>query len=1188
MPQFSHLHCHTQFSLLDGAASIPDMIAKAKADGQAAVAITDHGNMFGAFKFVAEAQKQGIKPIVGCEFYVVEDRFQKSFTKEKKDKRYHQLLLAKNEIGYQNLSKLCSLGYIDGLYSKWPRVDRELIKQYSEGLIATTCCIGAEVPQAILHKGEEAAEKIFLEWHAIFGDDYFIELQRHNILDLDGTGISQEDINQILLKWSAKYKIPAIATNDSHYVDEQDANAHDILLCVNTGELQGTPIGKGENFNAKGTRFGFPNEQFFFKTKEQMGKVFSDIPHVLENTQMIVDRVNTPNLERDVLLPNFTLPPGFTTQEDYLRHLTFEGARKRYGEISQHVEERLDFELRVINESGYPGYFLIVQDFTTAARQMGVSVGPGRGSAAGSAVAYCIGITNVDPIKYDLLFERFLNPERVSMPDIDIDFDDEGRQQVIDFVVDKYGKNQVAQIITYGSMAAKMSLRDVGRVLAVPLSEVNQVSKVFPDHLSATLNKVLADGGVEAKLLSKLNSEQKVNAEAFRKLAAGKDKIGKMITEAKKLEGSIRSTGVHACGVIITPDDITKYIPMTVAKDSGLLLTQFDNSVVEKAGLLKMDFLGLKTLTIIKDAIAIIKKRHGVTIVQDDIPLDDAKTFDLFQKGLTNGIFQFESPKMKQHLRNLKPDKFEDIIAMNALYRPGPMEYISNYIARKHGKEKISYDIPIMEEKLKETYGITVYQEQVMLLSQVLAGFSKGQADSLRKAMGKKIKSMMDDLHPKFVDGCVANGHDKKAVEKVWKDWEAFAEYAFNKSHSTCYAVIAFQTAYLKANYPAEFMSSVLGHNMNDIKKVTFFMEECKRLKIPVLGPDVNESFKKFTVNKVGAIRFALSAIKGVGGAAVDAIIEERENGEYKDIYDFTSRVNLRAVNKKSVESLAIAGAFDEFKNCHRAHFIEADPLDNCTLTEKALKFGNSVQTSTHTAANSLFGELAPVEVVPPKIHKLEELTLIDKLNREKEIIGIYLTGHPLDSFALEVASYATATTSNFKDKPNQTIKLAGIISSCNSRFTKKGAKFCNFSLEDYEGSMEIFLFGSDCVDFGNYVEIVGNMVFITGKYQERSYVKDEYEFKITNIELLEEIKDKLTSGIKLSFELSQVDENFIDNVVAVIENHPGKHNVSMEIIDRDERFKLDFYSKSRRVDVSQEFIDELTESCDIQYKLNA
>ncbi|MCB0509854.1 MAG: DNA polymerase III subunit alpha, partial [Bacteroidetes bacterium] len=1079
MPQFSHLHCHTQFSLLDGAASIPAMIAKAKADGQAAVAITDHGNMFGAFKFVAEAQKQGIKPIIGCEFYVVEDRFQKSFTKENKDKRYHQLLLAKDEVGYRNLSKLCSLGYIDGLYSKWPRVDRELIKQYSEGLIATTCCIGAEVPQAILHRGEEAAEKVFLEWLDIFGEDYFIELQRHHIEDLDGTGISQEDINQILLKWSAKYKVPAIATNDSHYVEEEDANAHDILLCVNTGELQSTPVGKGENYNIKGTRFGFPNEQFFFKTKEQMGQLFSDIPQVLENTQMIVDRINTPKLERDVLLPNFTLPPGFSDQGEYLRHLTFEGARRRYGEISQHVEERLNFELKVINDSGYPGYFLIVQDFTTAARQMGVSVGPGRGSAAGSAVAYCIGITNVDPIKYDLLFERFLNPERVSMPDIDIDFDDEGRQQVIDFVVDKYGKNQVAQIITYGSMAAKMSLRDVGRVLDVPLSEVDKVAKTFPDHLSASLNKVLAKEGVEPKLKEKLNAEQLQKASEFRALAAGKDNIGRMITEAKKLEGSIRNTGVHACGVIITPDDITKYLPMTVAKDSDLLLTQFDNSVVEKAGLLKMDFLGLKTLTIIKDAISIIKKRHGIDIVQDDIPLDDPKTFELFQKGLTNGIFQFESPGMKKHLRNLKPDKFEDIIAMNALYRPGPMEYIPNYINRKHGREEIVYDIPIMEEKLKETYGITVYQEQVMLLSQTLAGFSKGQADSLRKAMGKKIKAMMDDLYPKFVDGCVANGHDKKAVEKVWKDWEAFAEYAFNKSHSTCYAVLAFQTAYLKANYPAEFMAAVLGHNMNDIKKVTFFMEECKRLKIPVLGPDVNESSKKFTVNKKGKIRFALSAIKGVGEAAVDAIIEEREaNGEYKDIYEFASRVNLRSVNKKSIESLAIAGAFDEFENCTRAHFMVADPADNCTLTEKAVKFGNSVQNSTHTAQNSLFGELAPIALTAPKIHQVEEFALIEKLNREKEIIGIYLTGHPLDAFALEVNSYATATTQSYKDKPNQVVKLAGIISSCNSRFTKKGTKFCNFLLEDFEGSMEVFLFGKDYIDFGKYAEVVGNMVF--------------------------------------------------------------------------------------------------------------
>lgn len=1188
MPQFSHLHCHTQFSLLDGAASIPDMIAKAKADGQAAVAITDHGNMFGAFKFVAEAQKQGIKPIIGCEFYVVEDRFQKTFTKENRDKRYHQLLLAKDEVGYRNLSKLCSLGYIEGLYSKWPRVDRELIKQYSEGLIATTCCIGAEVPQAIIHKGEEAAEKIFLEWLDIFGEDYFIELQRHHIEDLDGTGLSQEDVNQVLLKWSEKYKVPAIATNDSHYVEEEDANAHDILLCVNTGELQATPIGKGENFKTKGTRFGFPNQEFFFKTTAQMEQVFSDIPFALENTQMIVDRINTPQLERDVLLPNFILPSGFNTQSEYLRFLTFEGAKKRYGEIGAHVEERLNFELKVIDDSGYPGYFLIVQDFTTAARQMGVSVGPGRGSAAGSAVAYCIGITNVDPIKYDLLFERFLNPERVSMPDIDIDFDDEGRQQVIDFVVDKYGKNQVAQIITYGSMAAKMSLRDVGRVLDVPLNEVDRVSKVFPDHLSASLNKVLAEGGVDPRLKDKLNGEQKQKAEEFRKLADGSDNIGKMITEAKKLEGSIRNTGVHACGVIITPDDITKYLPMTVAKDSDLLLTQFDNSVVEKAGLLKMDFLGLKTLTIIKDAISIIEKRHGIKINQDDIPLDDEKTFQLFQKGLTNGVFQFESPGMKKHLRALKPDKFEDIIAMNALYRPGPMEYIPNYVARKHGKEKIEYDIPAMEGILKETYGITVYQEQVMLLSQQLAGFSKGQADSLRKAMGKKIKAMMDDLYPKFVDGCIANGHDKKAVEKVWKDWEAFAAYAFNKSHSTCYAVLAFQTAYLKANYPAEFMAAVLGHNMNDIKKVTFFMEECKRLKIPVLGPDVNESYKKFTVNKKGKIRFALSAIKGVGGAAVDAIIEERVNGEYMDVFDFTSRVNLRAVNKKSMESLAMAGAFDEFEACQRAHFVIPDPSDNCTLTEKAIKFGNSVQTSSHSAQNSLFGELAPIEVVAPKIHTVEEFGLIEKLNREKEVIGIYLTGHPLDSYALEVKSYTTATTTNFKDKANQVVKMAGIITNCNSRFTKKGTKFCSFTLEDYEGSMDVFLFGKDYVEFGNMVEIVGNMVFITGKYQQRPYGNgDEFEFKISNIELLADIKDQLTSGIKLTFDLNKLDEELIDNVVAVIESHPGKYNVSMEVLDHGERYKIDFYSKSKRVDVSQDFIDELLEAGDLEYRLN-
>jgi DNA polymerase III subunit alpha len=1189
MPKFSHLHCHTQFSLLDGAASIPDMIAKAKADEQAAVAITDHGNMFGAFKFVAEAKKQGIKPIIGCEFYVVEDRFQKNFTKEQKDKRHHQLLLAKNEIGYKNLSKLCSLGYIEGLYSKWPRVDKELIKQYKEGLIATTCCIGAEVPQTIIHKGEEAGEKVFLEWLDIFGEDYFIELQRHHIEDLDGTGWSQEKINQVLLKWSEKYKVPAIATNDSHYVDEEDANAHDILLCVNTGELQSTPIGKGENFNVKGTRFGFPNSEFYFKTTGQMEKLFADVPHVIDNTNIIVDRIDTPKLERDVLLPNFTLPDGFKDQGEYLRFLTFEGARKRYGEISAHIEERLNFELEIIIKSGYPGYFLIVQDFTSAARKLGVSVGPGRGSAAGSAVAYCVGITNVDPIKYDLLFERFLNPERISMPDIDIDFDDEGRQKVIDYVVDKYGKNQVAQIITYGSMAAKSALRDVGRVQNVPLSEVNAITKVFPDHLSATLNKVLKEGGVDEKLKDNLNGEQVQKAEEFRKLASGNDHIATMIKEAKKLEGSIRNTGVHACGIIITPSDLTEHIPVGVSKDSELLLTQFDNSVVEKAGLLKMDFLGLKTLSIIKDAVNIIRERHGIEIVPDDLPLDDVKTYELFQRGATDGIFQFESPGMKKHLRALRPDKFDDLIAMNALYRPGPMEYIPNYIARKHGKEKVVYDIDAMEEYLKDTYGITVYQEQVMLLSQKLAGFTKGQADSLRKAMGKKIKSEMDKLLPLFLEGCSNNGHDTKKAQKVWGDWEAFASYAFNKSHSTCYAMLAYQTAYLKAHYPAEFMAAVLGRNMNDISKVTFFMDECRRLRIPVLGPDINESNVKFSVNKKGEIRFALSAIKGVGEAAVEAIVEERKNGHFTSFFDLTKRVNLRTVNKKTLESLAYGGAFDCFPEFHRAQYFNPDPTDSQTLLEKGIKYGNSVQNSASTNMNSLFGDAVEVQVVEPNIPSSPEWTNIEKLNFEKDVVGIYISGHPLDTFRVELDSFTNSTLDTMEGKLNSVLKIGGIVTKSNTRFTKKGTKFCSFTIEDYSGSKEFMLFGKDYIEFGKYVEEVGTMVFIVGKYQKRQYGnEDEIEFKINNIELLSDVKNKHAESVYLLIESDQITEDLIDGLDGIFAKYPGKYALRIRIaaMHEGEPLMVDFSSKYR-IDITQEIFDQLDALSDITYTLS-
>ncbi|NNE28856.1 MAG: DNA polymerase III subunit alpha, partial [Saprospiraceae bacterium] len=770
MPDFVHLHCHTQYSLLDGASDIGKMMDKAVADGQRGVALTDHGNMFGAFKFVAEAEKRNIKPIVGCEFYMVEDRHIKSFSKSRgeKDVRYHQLLLAKNQKGYENLSKLCSLGFVEGLYSKFPRIDKELLEKYHEGIIGTSCCLGAEIPQAILHGKLDEAEKKLKWWIDLLGEDFYIELQRHKGLEnIDGLGVSQEDINQQLLIFADKYNVSVIATNDSHYIDEDDAPSHDILLCVNTGSLR-----------EEEKRFKFPSSDFFFKTQSEMNHLFKDVPFAVDNTMAIFDKIETLSLKRDVLLPAFPIPKKFKSQNEYLRHLTYDGARHRYGQISPEIKERLDFELKVIEQSGYPGYFLIVQDFTNTARKMGVSVGPGRGSAAGSAVAYCTGITNVDPIKYDLLFERFLNPERISMPDIDIDFDDEGRSKVIDYVIEKYGKNQVAQIITYGTMAAKLSLRDVGRVLDVPLGEVDRVTKTFPHALGAKLADVLHKGDVAPKLKERLNTEDLERAYQFRDLAKGKDHVAEAIELAAKLEGSIRNTGIHACGIVITPDDITKYIPVSVAKDSDLLVSQFDNSVAEDAGLLKMDFLGLKTLTIIKEAIRIIKQTRGIEIDADHIPLDDPTTYALFQKGDTVGIFQYESGGMQKHLKDLVPDKFEDLIAMNALYRPGPMAYIPNFVARRHGREKITYDLPDMEEYLAETYGITVYQEQVMLLSQKLAGFTKGEADMLRKAMGKKKKKLIDEMFPKFLEGCEKNGHPENVVKKIWKDWEAFASYA--------------------------------------------------------------------------------------------------------------------------------------------------------------------------------------------------------------------------------------------------------------------------------------------------------------------------------------------------------------------------------------------------------------------------
>ncbi len=929
--KFSHLHCHTQYSLLDGAANISSMYKKAQKDGMPAIAITDHGNMFGVFQFVAEAGKhEGVKPIVGCEFYLVENRFEKTFTKEKKDKRYHQLFLAKNAEGYRNLTKMCSLGYMEGMFSKYPRIDKELVLQYHKGLIATTCCLGASVPQTILRKGEDAARKEFEWWLDIFGEDYYVELQRHNLKE-------QMVVNEVLLRFAKDYNVKMIASNDSHYVDREDANAHDILLCINTGEKQATPkmddVSMDDDANKKNARFAFPNDEFFFKTTSEMSRVFHDLPQALDNTNEIVDKVEHLKLKQDIMLPNFVIPQEFHNQDEYLHHITYMGAKERYKDLTPDVEERLNFELFTIKTMGFAGYFLIVADFIKAGRDLGVLIGPGRGSAAGSAVAYCIGITNIDPIKYNLLFERFLNPDRKSMPDIDTDFDDEGRQKVIDYVVQKYGKQQVAQIVTYGTMAAKMSIKDVARVLDLPLPDANAMVKLVSDKPGIKLNRLLkAPLTGEGSLTEKegLMSEDIDNAKQLREILNGTDMRAAVLKEALILEGSVRGTGIHAAGIIIAPMDLTEIIPVATAKDSDLLVTQYEGTVIEDAGVIKMDFLGLKTLTIIRDALRLIKQHHNVDIAIDYIPLDDKKTYELYQRGETNATFQFESAGMQKYLRELKPDKFDDLIAMNALYRPGPLAYIPNFINRKWGREKVVYDLDAMEEYLGDTYGICVYQEQIMLLSQKLANFSKGDADVLRKAMGKKQIAVLNKMKAQFMAGCEKNGHALETCEKVWTDWEAFASYAFNKSHSTCYAFVAYQTAYLKAHYPAEYMAAVLSNNQSNIDKITFFMEECRNMGIPVKGPDVNESDVLFSVNNKGEIRFALSAIKGVGEAAVESLTSERKaNGPFKDVFDFIRRLNLRTVNKKVLESLAQAGAFDGFGLARATYFAPSDKYES-------------------------------------------------------------------------------------------------------------------------------------------------------------------------------------------------------------------------------------------------------------------
>ncbi len=1023
---YFNFHNHSIYSSLQASSSLADLVKKALSEQFPAVGLVDLGNMMGAFKFVGEVEKanstikknyqefldkkksaeeegktfdeveprkEELIPIIGCEFYISDRPEQKQFTKDDPDRRTNVVVLAKNHNGYKNLVKLSSLGFLNGFYFGVPRISRKMIAEYKEDLIVLTAGTNGDIPNTILEFGEQKGEELFKWWHNEFGDDFYVQIQNHELVD-------EDHVNEVLLEFAEKYGVKVLAQNETFYTDRSDANIQDILYCIKDGEKLSSPVGKGF-----GKRRGLPSQEYYLKSSDELKRSFRNFPDAFEAYDDFVKKFQYYPLKRDVLLPAFEIPEQFHSKEDeldggkrgenaYLRHLTYEGAKERYSEITDEIRERLDFELEIIAKTGYPGYFLIVQDFCNESRKMGVWVGPGRGSAAGSAVAYCIGITNVDPIKYDLLFERFLNPERVSMPDIDIDFDDEGRDKIIKWVVEKYGKMNVAQIITYSVLGGKSAIKDAGRVLDLPIPDTNNIAKLIPSVPGMNIAKAFAK-------IDKLAPEDKVLVEEMKAiLESPNDARYPVLSSAQKMEGCIRNTGIHACGVIITPEDISNLVPITTAaKDADILVSQFDNSVAESAGLLKMDFLGLRTLTIIKHALKLIKDRHGVSINPDEIPLDDENTYKLFQEGRTIGIFQYESAGMQKYMRELKPTVFADLIAMNALYRPGPIKYIPNFINRKHGIEEITYDLPETEEYLKETYGITVYQEQVMLLSQKLANFTKGEADTLRKAMGKKQIDVLNKMYPKFIEGGKKNNLDPQPLEKIWNDWKAFAEYAFNKSHSTCYAYIAYQTAYLKANYPAEYMASVMSNNINNTDQITMFMEDCKAMGVDVLGPNVNESQYAFAVNEKGQIRFGLGAIKGIGEGPSEAIVATRKEGRFTSILDFFERVPSSQINKRVVESLVLGGGFDEVDVYHRAQYFDIDNSGKTNI-EKLLRYGQSFQESKNEMENSLFADFADeVKIEAPKINAVPEWPNMHKLNKEKEIIGFYLSAHPLDEF---------------------------------------------------------------------------------------------------------------------------------------------------------------------------------------------
>ena len=1265
MQDFVHLHVHTQYSILDGQASIPRLVDKAMANGMRGIAVTDHGDMFGIKEFfnyvnkknggtngeikdlkkkiaalesgkeeaenpeaeiaackeqLEAAKKKLFKPIFGCEMYVARRRLE---DKEGKPDQsgYHLVVLAKNLKGYHNLIKLVSKAWTKGFYMR-PRTDRAELEKYHEGLIVCSACLGGEVPRRITAGQFEEAEEAVRWYKNLFGDDYYLELQRHKATVPRANHEvypMQQVVNEKLIEYARKYNIKLVCTNDVHFVDEENAEAHDRLICLSTGKDLDDP-----------NRMLYTKQEWM-KTREEMNEIFADVPEALSNTVEICDKVEFYSIDHAPIMPTFAIPEDFGTEEeyrrkftekdlfdeftrdengnvvmdeaaakakierlggyeklyrikleaDYLAKLAYDGAKRRYGEnLSEEVQERIKFELHIMKTMGFPGYFLIVQDFINAARhQLDVSVGPGRGSAAGSAVAYCLGITQIDPIQYDLLFERFLNPDRISLPDIDVDFDDDGRGRVLNWVTEKYGQEKVAHIITYGTMATKLAIKDVARVQKLPLSESDRLCKLIPDKLP---DKKLNLPNAIAYVPELQEAEVSPNPV-----------LRDTIKYAKMLEGNVRNTGVHACGTIICRDDITDWVPVSTAddKETGekMLVTQYEGSVIEDTGLIKMDFLGLKTLSIIKEAIENIRQSKGIILNIDEVPIDDPATYRLYSEGRTIGTFQFESAGMQKYLRELQPSTFEDLIAMNALYRPGPMDYIPDFIDRKHGRKPIEYDIPIMEKYLKDTYGITVYQEQVMLLSRLLADFTRGESDALRKAMGKKLRDKLDHMKPKFIEGGRKNGHDPKVLEKIWADWEKFASYAFNKSHATCYSWVAYQTAYLKANYPSEYMAATMSRNISNITEITKLMDECKSMGVKVLGPDVNESNLKFSVNYHGDIRFGLGAIKGVGESAVQSILEERrKNGEFKNIFDFVQRVNLSACNRKNIENLALAGGFDSFSGIKREDFFVKNAKDE-SFSDILVRYGNKYQLDKAAAANSLFGGEHEVEVATPEIVPAPSWSDLERLNKERDLVGIYLSAHPLDEFAVileNVCNVHMAELTDLTPLQNHDLVLGGIVTGVREGYTKTGKPYGIAKVEDYSGTAEFAFFGNEWVEKKNFF-MEGMFLFMKGKCQPKQWKQEEWEVKINSIELLPEVKERVVEKLTVTAPLSAIDDQLIMEFSSLVKDSPGNAELHFLVRDEDGQMYVNLMSRTMKISVQKELVNYLKNQPLLDYKIN-